>query len=104
MKHKIDNISTLIIVLELKKIPNREGRVFFVTAYIYFAKLADVWKTPRSGRHFANISAQCKAQAAQALVVRSYFFKKIFYMRTFSSWRDIVTAVIYCYITTLRET
>ena len=35
------------------------------------------------------------AQAAQALVVRSYFF--FIFMRTF---RDIVTAVVYCYITT----
>ena len=36
------------------------------------------------------------AQAAQALVVRSYYFFFIF-MRTF---RDIATAVVYCYITT----
>ena len=39
---------------------------------------------------------QFGSQAAQALVVRSYYIFFIF-MRTF---RDIVTAVVYCYITT----
>ena len=46
-------------------------------------------------------------QATQALVVRSYFFlKKSLCERSAreTSHRDIVTAVIYCYITTLRET
>ena len=37
------------------------------------------------------------AQAAQALVVRSYYYFFFIFMRTF---RDIVTAVVYCYITT----
>ena len=51
---------------------------------------------------------RCNAQAAQALAVRSYyyyfFFKKSLCERSAlrKRFRDIVTAVIYCYITTFN--
>ena len=63
-----------------------------------------------------------RAQAAQAIVVRSYIFLNVYawglcerseherqekcfeHTKANTRYRDTVTAVIYCYITTLRET
>ena len=58
--------------------------------------------------YFLLIFKLVKAQAAQALVVRNYYFlKNNLYANVQvceTRYRDIVTAVIYCYITALRET
>ena len=58
--------------------------------------------------HLECIREGGESQAAQALVVRSYyFFKKNLYANVQlceTRYRDIVTVAIYCYIMTLRET
>ena len=74
---------------------------------------AGCWKNSRRIRKPMNSSSVLpkwliSPQAAQALVVRSYHFfkKKSLCERSAreTSYRDIVTAVIHCYITTLCET
>ena len=47
-----------------------------------------------------KISNRQGTQAAQAIIVRSYYYFFNLYVNVQHVKRDIVTAVIYCYITT----